>query len=299
MEKFNLSQIISQSFLGMVQKCLREKIPWQTPFINTGTPISAATDQHYRGINVFQLLISAWINKWADPRWGTYKTWQLNGAQVKRGSRGTMAVYYKQVPWETTNEKTGETIESTRPLMRYYKLFNAEQCNNVPTMFLPETGSALHIEIAEKYLSSAGADIKYSNHPPYYDWKNDQINLLHSHMYKDTQHATATESYYSAWTHELTHWTGAKNRNNRTMEGDKNSDEYAYEELIAEFGAILLCNKLNITLEPKLANATYLASWITRLKKDNNALIRATSQAQKAIDYIEEVTDVDIKKELT
>ena len=299
MAKFNIAKIVTHSFLGMVQKCLREGIPWQTPFIRTGIPISAATGDIYSGINVFQLLMSSYINEFTDPRWGTYNRWKTLGGQVKKGSRSTMAIYYKLMPYEITNEKTGETVEAARPLMRYYSLFNAEQCNGIEPLETEETSPARRFKVADKYLNSAGADVTFSTQPPFYNYKKDYINLLHAELYKDTKHATATESFYSSWTHELTHWTGAKDRNNRPMKGDKYSDEYAYEELIAEFGAILLCNKLDITLEPKLANATYLASWLKRLKKDDHALMRATRQAQKAVDYIDQQVNLDTQVQPT
>ena len=294
MTKFNLPRLLSHNFLTMVEDCEKNNIPWQQPYITANQPISVATGKHYRGLNILMLLMASFRANWQDPRWGTYSRWKAMGGQVRKGSSGTIATYYKMVPWKTTNPDTNKIEETQRPFMRYFTLFNAEQCDGIEPLLLDKGRAAQNIETADNYLTSAGAKVQYSHAPPYYNYKKDYINLLHKDNYKDTKHSTATESFYSAWTHELTHWTGNKERNDRVMTGDQQSDEYAFEELIAELGSIFLCQKLGIALEPRVDNAAYMASWIKRIRSDNNALIRATKLAQHAIDYIDQVSDINI-----
>jgi len=99
-----------------------------------------------------------------------------------------------------------------------------------------------------------------------------------------------SESYYATLFHELTHATGAKARTNRhtITQSDCNfgSVNYSKEELVAEFGASYLCGItgiLNTTIDN---SASYLKSWVERLKSDSTLLIQAGSLAQKAVDYI-------------
>jgi antirestriction protein ArdC len=53
--------------------------------------------------------------------------------------------------------------------------------------------------------------------------------------------------------HELTHWSGAPHRLNRTFGTRFGDNDYAVEELVAELGAAFLCADLGIANEPKLA----------------------------------------------
>ncbi|WP_205748200.1 zincin-like metallopeptidase domain-containing protein [Dyadobacter luticola] len=50
--------------------------------------------------------------------------------------------------------------------------------------------------------------------------------------------------------HEVTHATGRPSRLNRNMLGKFGTKEYAEEEMIAEFGSVLLLHKFGIALVP-------------------------------------------------
>ena len=68
------------------------------------------------------------------------------------------------------------------------------------------------------------------------------------------------DSYYSTLAHELTHWTGSKNRLDRDFGGHRfGSNAYAQEELAAELGAAFLCADLELALEPREDHAAYIA----------------------------------------
>ncbi len=105
------------------------------------------------------------------------------------------------------------------------------------------------------------------------------------------------EAYYSTLFHELAHSTGHASRLARKSllenkgiadTGGTARQTYAEEELVAEMGASFLNAHAGI-IEDELNNsAAYLQSWIDTLKsKDAKVwIIRATSQAQKAANYI-------------
>ena len=93
--------------------------------------------------------------------------------------------------------------------------------------------------------------------------------------------------------HELTHWTSHPTRLAREL-GKRFGDEaYAAEELIAEMGAAFLCADLGITPEVRDDHAAYLAHWLKVLKADNRAIFTAASQAQRAADYLHQVTTAE------
>jgi antirestriction protein ArdC len=64
------------------------------------------------------------------------------------------------------------------------------------------------------------------------------------------------------------------------------SEDYSKEELVAEMGAAMLCGVAGIESRTLDNSASYLQSWINRLRSDSRLIISAASQAQKAADYI-------------
>ena len=65
-----------------------------------------------------------------------------------------------------------------------------------------------------------------------------------------------------------------------------NSQDYAIEELTAEMGASYLKSHVGIPIWQLDNNASYIQSWLERLKNDKRFIVHASSQAQKATDYI-------------
>jgi FkbM family methyltransferase len=77
-------------------------------------------------------------------------------------------------------------------------------------------------------------------------------------------------AYYATYLHELVHWTGHQKRCNRPLKNKFGSWSYAFEELIAEIGAAMVCNQLGI--DSKLEHhASYLDFWLKILKDDKKA----------------------------
>ena len=68
------------------------------------------------------------------------------------------------------------------------------------------------------------------------------------------------------------------------------SESYSKEELVAEMGAAMLCGLTGIGQATIGNTASYLKTWIERLKSDSKLLVSAASQAQKACDYIRNAT---------
>lgn len=66
------------------------------------------------------------------------------------------------------------------------------------------------------------------------------------------------------------------------------SEEYAREELRAELASALLGAQLGVPMASSMmeSHASYLASWLTVLKRDKNEIFRAAADAQKIADYL-------------
>ena len=97
------------------------------------------------------------------------------------------------------------------------------------------------------------------------------------------------ELYNSTLFHELTLSTGHESRLARKGITDAalfGSHEYSREELVAEVGAAMLCGMTGIENRTIENSASYLRTWIDRLKSDSRLIVTAASSAQRAADYI-------------
>ena len=94
---------------------------------------------------------------------------------------------------------------------------------------------------------------------------------------------------------ELIHWTGHEKREDRLRKGMTfGSEEYAFEELIAELGStVCLFSK---GYEPcGLQHEEYILSWIKSLKYNPKYLFKAGAKATKAIAYLESLQKSETK----
>ncbi|MCB9982118.1 MAG: DUF1738 domain-containing protein [Rhodospirillales bacterium] len=257
------------------------QMPWSG---FSSVPVNAQTKNTYRGINIPILWASQLQAGFASGYWGTYKQWQERGAQVKKGAKGTKIVFWKEIEIEPQEDNAeGET----RMFARWSMVFNADQVEGFEIPVAGEgKGSAEILAEAESFLSATGAAIRHGGDRAYYDRAGDYIALPDRDLFHDTDTSTATEGFYSTAFHELTHWAGAPQRLNREK-GERFGDPaYAFEELIAELGAAMLCASLGITGSTRADHAQYIDGWLKALKNDKKFIFSAASQAQKAADYL-------------
>ena len=95
---------------------------------------------------------------------------------------------------------------------------------------------------------------------------------------------------YATWAHEAIHSTGHSSRLARDLTGGMGEAgdggrAYAREELVAELGAVLLGDRLEIG--SAMANhAAYLGHWIELLRESPRVLLQVLSDARRAADLI-------------
>jgi antirestriction protein ArdC len=92
------------------------------------------------------------------------------------------------------------------------------------------------------------------------------------------------KGYLSTMFHELAHSTGHESRLNRDMTGRFGTPEYAFEELIAELSAVFLCAEHGIDYDIE-HHASYLGHWAELLEDDSNKFIKASTAANKVLEY--------------
>jgi antirestriction protein ArdC len=104
-------------------------------------------------------------------------------------------------------------------------------------------------------------------------------------------------AYYATWAHEAVHSTGHRSRLARDLSGAMGAAgdrglAYAREELVAELGAVLLGERLEIGAA--MANhAAYLSGWIALLRESPAVLFQVLADARRAADLIAPESDPD------
>ena len=91
--------------------------------------------------------------------------------------------------------------------------------------------------------------------------------------------------FCATWAHEQIHSTGHDSRFKRDLGGAFGKPRYVREELVAELGAVLLGDRLEIGSEIE-SHAAYLGHWIELLKDSPKVLFQVLSEARQAADLI-------------
>jgi antirestriction protein ArdC len=261
------------------------KMPWHIPE-GVGFPTNAATHAEYRGINVLSLWLDAQTRGYSTQRWASYRQWQHLGAQVRKGERGSLVVFYKRI--ETTSPEVGDHEEKTglRHVARASYVFNAAQVDGFSGTEPDPLSQFERIQEVEAFVKAVGATIHHGHSIARYRHDQDLIEMPDPDWFVTTDSSSAQESYYSVLLHELTHWSGGPTRLNRQF-GKRFGDEtYAMEELVAELGAAFMCSVFGISSEPRADHAAYVASWLKVLNRDPKAIFNAASKAQEAFEHL-------------
>ena len=276
----DIAQNITNKILSELEKGVA---PWVKPWkAGEGLPYNPVTKNIYNGVNFFYLsLLQSTGEFGASNEWLTYKQAQNLGAQVRKGSKGVNVIFYK--PLEIKDKSTGDLKKI--PMLKSYTVFNRDAVDGLPDQVKKEVTEFETMESCEKFIINTRATIKHGGARACYIPSLDQINLP-----EKTSFNTSADYYATAY-HELIHYTGSEKRLARLKNDSFGSEGYAFEELIAELGASMLCayNGINAQLQ----HASYIDSWIKALRGDKKFIISASAKAQKAVNYLLNVEGVE------
>lgn len=263
------------------------EMPWNRPQGSGFLPINAQTRKPYRGVNTVALWAEAQDKGHQSNEWATYKQWGELGAQVQKGQKATYIVYWGRLdkgPDSITDENGNElsSLDEPRLFARAYPVFNAAQVDGYTPAAIIEAPTPAapgdRIPEADGFFQSLGATIQHGGAQAFYSPSRDLIQMPPFDTFK------TVEGYYSVLAHEATHWTGP--RCGRDLKGRFGDQSYAMEELVAELGAAFTMGNLALSQEPRRDHAAYIENWLQVLKNDKKAIFTASSQAQKAADFM-------------
>ncbi len=322
-QRDKLKQDVTASIIKMLD---RGTSPWQKPWVGGGLTMAhnGHTKKLYRGINSLWLPSVAIEKGYETNQWGTFAQWQQAHAKilrqqgkkieergygrkkylwnvtdeckvggVKKGEKATPVLFYK--PLRITEEDDdGNKTDKVIPLLKTFAVFNRDQ-TELPTLAKPTEGLGDMTEAETTlmgFIEDHEVDLRYGGNRAAFNYRDDFIKMPKRDAFKTTQGHLATLA------HEFVHWTGFKTRLNRNIENRMGDFDYAREELVAETGSALLCATLGIPYDALENHASYISSWASRLReKDGHEyLFRATSAAQKAVDYILKTDFTEVKE---
>lgn len=269
--------------------------PWRRPWQgHQGHHRNMLTGADYRGSNPLLLELGALMRGHSLPLW-------LGGAQAKAEGwfprKGCSAVRIVRPQLNKREEQQADGSTELRSWVSYrvVPVFNAADLVGATD----ETAAALaqriaaaigqapehkapaaRLEAAEAVLDAWPVPTTFGGVMACYSPTADRISMPAPEAFE------SREAFAATWAHEQVHSTGHQDRLNRSMGGQRfGSPEYAREELIAELGAVLICQRLEIGTQFE-NHAAYLAHWVELLKEGPRTLFKVLSEARQAADLI-------------
>lgn len=286
---------------------LRDGVPpWQQGWCVLDAPVSAITGKRYNGINQVALMLYAHRRGYSDNRWLTFnqmkdKGWRFktNEEGVSLGKKAGMSIEYYELrdkktkkPYDefvtdgmTADEKRQYERDNVYALRKYYTVFNGDIIDGIPKRETREIAPDEINERVETFLqewSENESEIIYGGSKANYVPITDKIHLPNRDSFYSMQ------GFYGTSMHEVGHSTGHTSRLNRALSTDKESPEYAEEELRAEFASAFLCAEFGIKPDTEQLenNSAYIKSWYNAISEDPNVLIAAIADANKITKYV-------------
>ncbi len=262
--------------------------PWRGIATN-GFPRNGSSGRRYNGLNVWLLALAGYD----DARWYTFNQAKDLGASVRKGEHGTKIFFWQFLKgWidVVTGDRvkdpspadiaSGKVKHTTTPLLKVFTVFNAQQIEGLAAPVFPAVNAASGYERAAIMVELLGLQVDHvaGTETACYRPSNDRI-----HMPLPGQFNTV-EDYWATLLHEVIHWTAHSARLDRDLGARFGSDSVAMEEMVAEIGSAFLCADLGI--EGNLRHEGYIAHWLRVLRGDKYAVFKASSLAQKAVEFI-------------
>jgi antirestriction protein ArdC len=263
-------------------------VPWRRPLKRTaagdGFPKSLASGKRYRGVNVFLLALTAWTKGYDSDYWATFNQVKEKNAHVRKGEKSSFVVFWKELT--VTDQASGE--EKKIPMLRYYNVFNAKQCEGLaaPDVLPTDEAAEPFEQLAECEKIVTGyprpPTIEHVGHRACYIPAQDKIEIASPDRFENR------ERYYAVLFHEIAHSTGHPSRLDRedAMSPTFGDASYSKEELVAELGAAFLAAAGGISPPTIDQSAAYIDGWRKKLQGDKKLVVQAAGAAQRAADHV-------------
>ena len=293
-------KIVAEAFAGILsEKGLNWREEWDVA--NTA-PENAVTGKRYHGVNQFYLSLIAMMRGYADPRWATMtQIMDKNGIyhkgekwHLQAGSKAVFVEYWypydklerKQLTWREFRAIPADERADDRYMLRvrYTPVFHASMIDGIPELKTTYREPQQLSDIVTRLSASMGIEIlNDGGNRAFYRLNEDKIHLPLSTAFHGEYEYNATAL------HELAHSTGHPSRLNRPMSGRFGSEEYAFEELIAEISSCFMSVNLDVQQMPQHMenHKAYVQEWVKAINDKPDMLMQAIAQAQRTATYMD------------
>ena len=260
--------------------------PWNQPWFGSERFVSHVNGKHYSLLNCILL---------GKPgEYATFNQISKEGGKVKKGAKSKFVVLWNPMK-KIVMDDTGEEKEKTYFILKYYRVFNLNDCENIKKRYLNDDDTRFVHEVdrnAEDVINAycaANPMLKIvrdeQSNRAFYRPSEDLITVPMMEQFEKI------EEFYSTLFHEMTHSTGHWSRLGRFKDTGVvaafGGEDYGKEELIAELGAAALCGKCGIESRDSFRNSTaYLKGWMEAIKGNPEMIVAAAGKADKAVAFI-------------
>jgi antirestriction protein ArdC len=287
--RIDVHQQITDQIIAAIEKGGGSwEMPWHRPGTHFALPANVESKKRYNGINILSLWVAAELKGYEHHLWGTFRQWREKGAQVRKGEKASLVVFYKELAFAADNADTGESEIEKRYFARASWAFNVAQVEGyempgeTPLRDLTEVLPAV-----DAYVANTGARIEHGSQMAFYRPSTDTIHMPNRDRFVGTATSSPTEAYYHTLLHELLHLSGSERRLNRDFGERFKSEARAFEEILVEIGAAYLSTDLGITPVARDDHAHYISTWLSILRSDKKAIFTAAAAASKAVAYLD------------
>ena len=275
-------QKVTETIIGQIEAGTEKyEMPWHLDGSPVARPRNPVACHMYRGINVLVLAMAARAASYPTGLWATYRQWQLTGAQVREGEKGTLIVFWKILDRPAQPYIEDQEQDTPRRIVaRGFWVFNAAQVEKYIPVTVPHVSCAERDNQAEQFYAKLGIETHFGGNEACYEPATDRIRMPPFERFNDAG------AFYATLLHEGAHATGAPHRLNRDLTGRFGSEAYAMEEMVADWASAMACGTLQITPEPRTDHASYISSWLKVLRGNKRAVFVAATQAQKIVDWM-------------
>ncbi|MDV3002456.1 MAG: DNA primase TraC (plasmid) [Chroococcopsis gigantea SAG 12.99] len=285
-EPIDKFQLITDKLITLIDRGVK---PWSKPWHST--PYQNLLSGHqYTGMNPILCAIDTILYGYEQPFFVSFCQAKEIGWSIKKGAKSTW------IRWGGTNVKETEDPDTGEKSKQFFSAFKFHNVFNVACIDDSKSDVKISAHISQIKLMAVGnnsariesAETFIDRHAPKTHFGGDVACYLPE---KDTiampkfECFTSPATYYATYIHELVHWTGHPTRCDRPLANKFGSHAYAFEEMIAEIGAAMVCNELGVNCDIE-HHASYLDGWLSVLKQDKKAFFEAAKKATTAAQFL-------------
>lgn len=322
--KDDIYRDLADTMIDAIQAVIDGKadtLPWRKPWLASGPTGAFDYNPHtrnvYKGINTLVLWVKRATEGYTDSRWGTYNNWKKVGGQVRRGEKATRVVFWKIIEKDAKDASgnvvrgaDGKVKQDKIPFIQTTAVFNRDQVDGLegekwnpvatdePTLVDPTADETS--PLAEAVIDASKCPIHYKGAKAFYSPGTDSITLPPRATFE------TAAGFYGVALHEQIHstlgridevHTSENRRKNREKGGQHGfgTQAYAFEELVAEFGAAFLSAATGVRQPTEIGDnhVAYLRNWVKTLKDDPAKLYQASVLSSDASNYLLDAAGID------